>query len=62
MGIGSLIFMLPHFTGEPNPGIMIDNKTADNICRLVSVRKQEDMIGRLSGLSNPPLTPHNNLR
>ncbi|KXJ77996.1 hypothetical protein RP20_CCG005903 [Aedes albopictus] len=60
MGIGSLVFMVPHFTGEPNPGIMIDNKTADNICRLVSVREQDMGLGRLSNsLSNPPLTTHN---
>ncbi|XP_055588993.1 uncharacterized protein LOC129741292 [Uranotaenia lowii] len=60
MGIGSLVFMVPHFTGEPNPGIMIDNKTTDNICRLVSVREQDMGLGRLSNsLSNPPLTTHN---
>uniref|UniRef100_A0A182UM09 Kazal-like domain-containing protein n=1 Tax=Anopheles merus TaxID=30066 RepID=A0A182UM09_ANOME len=60
MGIGSLVFMLPHFTGEPNPGILIDNKTSDNICRLVSVREQDMGLGRLSNsLSNPPLTSHN---
>lgn len=60
MGIGSLVFMIPHFTGEPNPGIMIDNKTTDNICRLVSVREQDMGLGRLSNsLSNQPLTTHN---
>ncbi|XP_053696805.1 solute carrier organic anion transporter family member 5A1 [Sabethes cyaneus] len=60
MGIGSLVFMIPHFTGEPNPGVMLDNKTADNICRLVSVREQDMGLGRLSNsLSNPPLTTHN---
>ncbi|KAL9692303.1 hypothetical protein quinque_000192, partial [Culex quinquefasciatus] len=60
MGIGSLVFMVPHFTGEPNPGILIDNKTADNICRLVSVREQDMGLGRLSNsLSNQPLTTHN---
>ncbi|XP_035911156.1 solute carrier organic anion transporter family member 4A1 [Anopheles stephensi] len=60
MGIGSLVFMVPHFTGEPNPGILIDNKTSDNICRLVSVREQDMGLGRLSNsLSNPPLTSHN---
>uniref|UniRef100_A0AAG5DHK4 Kazal-like domain-containing protein n=1 Tax=Anopheles atroparvus TaxID=41427 RepID=A0AAG5DHK4_ANOAO len=60
MGIGSLVFMVPHFTGEPNPGITIDNKTSDNICRLVSVREQDMGLGRLSNsLSNPPLTSHN---
>lgn len=60
MGIGSLVFMIPHFTGEPNPGILIDNKTADNICRLLSVREQDMGLGRLSNsLSNQPLTTHN---
>lgn len=62
MAIGSLIFMLPHFTGEPNPGISLANQTADNICRGVPVREALDL-GRLSnGLSNSPLAPHNNLR
>ncbi|XP_050084289.1 solute carrier organic anion transporter family member 4A1 [Anopheles aquasalis] len=60
MGIGSLVFMVPHFTGEANPGITIDNKTSDNICRIVSVREQDMGLGRLSNsLSNPPLTSHN---
>ncbi|XP_058818484.1 solute carrier organic anion transporter family member 5A1 [Topomyia yanbarensis] len=60
MGIGSLVFMIPHFSGEPNPGVMLDNKTADNICRLLSVREQDMGLGRLSNsLSNPPLTTHN---
>lgn len=63
MGIGSLVFMVPHFTGEPNPGIMIKNLTEDNICRGVSLREHDMGLGRLSsGLSNPPLAPHNNLR
>lgn len=63
MGVGSLVFMVPHFTGEANPGIVIENKTSDNICRGVSVREQDMGFGRLSsGLVNPPLAPHNNLR
>lgn len=65
MGVGSLIFMVPHFTGEANPGINLDNKTSDNICKLVSVREQEMGLSHLlgqSGLSNPPLAPHNKLR
>lgn len=57
MGIGSLIFMVPHFTGEPNPGISLANETSDNICRGVSLRDIDLGLGRLSnGLS------HNNLR
>lgn len=65
MGIGSLIFMLPHFTGEINPAISLDNSTQDNICRLVSVQPPEIGLGHYlgqSGLSNPPLAPHNKLR
>lgn len=65
MGIGSTLFSIPHFIGDPNPGIMLDNKTSDNICRLVSVR-EHDMVSRfgqhLSQLSNPALATHNNLR
>ncbi|XP_011292792.2 solute carrier organic anion transporter family member 4A1 isoform X1 [Musca domestica] len=59
MGIGSLVFMVPHFTGEPNPGVSIANETTDNICRSALVRNQDMDLGRLSsGLSNPPLAPH----
>ncbi|XP_037957068.1 solute carrier organic anion transporter family member 5A1 isoform X2 [Teleopsis dalmanni] len=59
MGIGSLVFMVPHFTGEPNPGITFVNETNDNICRSALVREQDMGLGRLSsGLSNPPLAPH----
>ncbi|KAH8282669.1 hypothetical protein KR054_009059 [Drosophila jambulina] len=59
MGIGSLVFMVPHFTGEPNPGIAIVNKTSDNICRSALVRDQDMDLGRLSsGLSHQPLAPH----
>ncbi|XP_054266290.1 solute carrier organic anion transporter family member 5A1-like [Macrosteles quadrilineatus] len=63
MGIGSLIFMLPHFTAEPLHTSTHPNSTSDNICRVVPVREQEMDFGRLSsGLSSPPLGPHNNLR
>ncbi|CAD6997100.1 unnamed protein product [Ceratitis capitata] len=59
MGVGSLVFMVPHFTGEPNPGVTIMNDTSDNICRSALVRDQDMDLGRLSsGLSNPPLAPH----
>lgn len=59
MGIGSLVFMVPHFTGEPNPGVTIMNDSSDNICRSALVRDQDMDLGRLSsGLSNPPLAPH----
>uniref|UniRef100_A0A1A9Z0R0 Uncharacterized protein n=1 Tax=Glossina pallidipes TaxID=7398 RepID=A0A1A9Z0R0_GLOPL len=59
MGVGSLIFMVPHFTGELNAGVIIINETSDNICRSALVRNQDVDLGRLSsGLSNPPLAPH----
>lgn len=65
MGIGSALFSVPHFTGDAYPG-MLDNKTSDNICRLVSVREQDMGLGRfgqhISKLSNPALTTHNNLQ
>lgn len=65
MGIGSLIFSIPHFSGEANPAISLTNLTSDNICRLVSVQEPERSLSHLlgqSGLSNPPLAPHNKLR
>lgn len=65
MGIGSALFSVPHLTGDAFPG-MFDNKTNDNICRLVSVREQDMGLGRfghhISKLSNPALTTHNNLQ
>ncbi|XP_066908084.1 solute carrier organic anion transporter family member 3A1 [Halyomorpha halys] len=62
MGVGSLVFMLPHFTAEPPSGSVMVNSTSDNICKTVSVREQDMGLGRFSGLSAPPLAPHNNLR
>lgn len=63
MGIGSLIFMVPHFTGDLNPGISLANKSSDNICRGVSLREPDMDLGRLStGLASPPLSAHNTLR
>ncbi|XP_049948541.1 solute carrier organic anion transporter family member 5A1 [Schistocerca serialis cubense] len=63
MGIGSMVFMVPHFIAEPNLGTMLANSSSDNICRGVSLREQDMGLGRLSsGLSSPPLAPHNNLR
>lgn len=67
MGVGSVLFSIPHFSGETNAGILVDNKTNDNICRLVSVRESDMGLGRFghqfSKLPNPALsgTP-NNLR
>ncbi|KAJ1532353.1 hypothetical protein ONE63_000956 [Megalurothrips usitatus] len=63
MGIGSLIFMVPHFIAEPHGSSSLSNLSNDNICRGVSIREQDMGLGRLStGLSSPPLSPHNNLR
>jgi hypothetical protein len=67
MGIGSILFSIPHFTGEINVGLMVDNKTDDNICHLVSVVRESDMgLGRIgqhiSQLSNPALGTPNNLQ
>lgn len=63
MGVGSLVFMLPHFIAESHISSTIVNSSSDNICRTVSVREQDMGLGRLSsGLSSPPLSPHNNLR
>lgn len=67
MGVGSVLFSIPHFSGETNAGILVDNRTDDNICRLVSVRESDMGLGRFghqfSKLPNPALsgTP-NNLR
>lgn len=61
-----MLFSIPHFSGETNAGIMVDNKTDDNICRLVSVRESDMGLGRIgqhiSKLSNPALGTPNNLR
>ncbi|XP_052119953.1 solute carrier organic anion transporter family member 5A1 [Frankliniella occidentalis] len=63
MGIGSLIFMVPHFIAEPHGSSSLSNLSNDNICKGVSIREQDMGLGRLStGLSSPPLSPHNNLR
>ncbi|XP_058810362.1 solute carrier organic anion transporter family member 5A1 [Phymastichus coffea] len=63
MGLGSMIFMVPHFTAEPNLTTNTNQSNSDNICRGISLREQDMGLGRLSsGLSSPPLSPHNNLR
>jgi len=63
MGLGSLIFVLPHLVAEPHASSHLLNSTNDNICRGVSIRERDMDLGRLSsGLSSPPLSPHNNLR
>lgn len=62
MGVGSLIFMVPHFIGDENVGEVVINNTDENMCRVISVHEEDMGLGRLSsGLSSPPLAP-NNLR
>lgn len=66
MGCGSLIFVVPHFSGDLHPGVSLANRNSstDNICRGVSLMHEPEMdLGRLSsGLAAPPLAAHNNLR
>lgn len=62
MGIGSLIFMVPHFIADESVEITEVNNSEENMCRVVTVHEQDMGLGRLSsGLSSPPLAP-NNLR
>lgn len=60
MGVGSIMFMVPHFVAEENIGVAFTNSTKENMCRVVSLQGQEMVgLGRLSsGLSSR----HNNLR
>ncbi|KAF4518205.1 hypothetical protein B566_EDAN005930 [Ephemera danica] len=66
MGVGSMVFMVPHFTAEPplSENALNLHNNSENICRGVSVREQDMGLGPLSsaGLSSPPLSPGNNLR
>jgi len=43
MGLGSMIFMVPHFTAEPNLTTTANHSNSDNICRGVSLREQDNM-------------------
>lgn len=64
MGIGSLVFMIPHFVADEITGETTANNSDENMCRIITVQvHEEDMgLGRISsGLSSPPLAP-NNLR
>lgn len=59
MGIGSMIFVVPHFTADSPMTIMIHNTTQDNICKGISLRQRDMDLGRLTnGLSAPPLSTH----
>lgn len=46
MGLGSMIFMVPHFTAEPNLTTNSNNSSSDNICRGVSLREQDMGLGK----------------
>ncbi|XP_052738618.1 solute carrier organic anion transporter family member 5A1 [Bicyclus anynana] len=61
MGIGSLVFVVPHFIAEANSEMLANNKSDDNICRL-SHALEQDMsgLGRLpQSLSPANLRPDN---
>ncbi|XP_065344246.1 solute carrier organic anion transporter family member 5A1 [Cloeon dipterum] len=61
MGIGSMVFMVPHFYAEPHlaDGNSGSSNASENICQRVSVREQDMGLGVLSsaGLSSPALSP-----
>ncbi|EEB20444.1 organic anion transporter, putative [Pediculus humanus corporis] len=58
-GVGSMIFMVPHFTSDSSSNFLVHNVTQDNICRAVSLRQKDMDLGRLTnGLSSPPLSTH----
>lgn len=61
MGIGSLVFVVPHFIAEANSEMLANNKSDENICRL-SHALEQDMggLGRLqAGLPPSNLRPDN---
>lgn len=47
MGIGSMIFMVPHFTAEPNLMTTSNNSNSENICRGISLREQDMGLGEI---------------
>ncbi|CAH2050576.1 unnamed protein product, partial [Iphiclides podalirius] len=61
MGIGSLVFVVPHFIAEANSEMLTNNKSDDNICRLPRALEQDmSGLGRLSqGLPPSNLRPDN---
>lgn len=61
MGIGSLVFVVPHFIAETNSEMGMSNKSDDNICRLPrSLEQDMGGLGRLSqGLPPSNLRPDN---
>lgn len=50
MGIGSMVFMVPHFYAEPHlvDATSSSNNASENICQRVSVREQDMGLGVLS--------------
>lgn len=58
MGIGSLVFVVPHFIAEVNSETLANNKSDDNICKLP--RALDGGMGRLGQLSQG--LPPSNLR
>lgn len=46
MGLGSMIFMVPHFTAEPYLTTTANHSNSDNICRGVSLREQDMGLGK----------------
>jgi solute carrier organic anion transporter family, member 3A len=50
MGIGSMVFMVPHFYAEPHlvDATSSSNNASGNICQRVSVREQDMGLGVLS--------------
>lgn len=60
MGIGSLVFVVPHFIAEVNSETLANNKSDDNICRLPHALEAEMGGLRLpQGLSPSNLRPEN---
>lgn len=60
MGIGSLVFVVPHFIAEVNSETLANNKSEDNICRLPGALDQEMGLGHLSQALPPSnLRPDN---
>ncbi|KAG6453172.1 hypothetical protein O3G_MSEX008005 [Manduca sexta] len=59
MGIGSLVFVVPHFIAEVNSETLANNKSEDNICRLPGALDQDMGLARLSGLPPSNLRPDN---
>lgn len=59
MGIGSLVFVVPHFIAEANSEMLANNKTDDNICRITRLPGDMSSLGNLPGLPPSNLRPDN---